>query len=82
MIDNDKPSPSGKSSTNLGKKSADKAELQFQLNSSYFTKKLGDTYKTHKGNSSIIIRDYKMLINSVDNQLSLYNMINIQDCLP
>ena len=82
MLDNDKPSPIGKASVSSGKKSGEKADLQFQLNSSFFTKKLGDSYKTHKGNSSIVIRDFKMLINSVDNQLSLYNMNNITETLP
>jgi hypothetical protein len=56
--------------------------LECQLDSSFYHKKLGDPYNSSKGNISIVINDSKMLINSMDNVISLYDMYNICSTVP
>eukprot|EP00347_Sterkiella_histriomuscorum_P002890 403366400 len=51
--------------------------FQCALENTFYQSTFGDPYKTQKGNISIVIKGNKMLVNSMDSVISLYDMYNI-----
>lgn len=47
------------------------------IDNQQFHKNLGDTCISSKGSSSIVIKDGKMVVNTLDNMINCYDMNNI-----
>lgn len=48
-----------------------------ELDNSFYHINMNDTYNSTKGNISLVIQNHKMLINSMDNVVSLYDMLTL-----
>jgi hypothetical protein len=56
--------------------------FQGSVDNYYYKKSFGDTCSSSKGCSSIVIRKNKMLVNSLDNIINLYDMNEILNAPP
>lgn len=64
----------GIDSKNLGKS---KEMFYGSVDNQYYSKNFGDTCSANKGCSSIVIKKNKMVVNSLDNMVNLYDMQDI-----
>jgi hypothetical protein len=62
---------SGLDSKSLGKT---KEMFYGSVDNQYYSKNFGDTCSANKGCSSIVIKKNKMVVNSLDNMVNLYDM--------
>jgi hypothetical protein len=56
--------------------------FQGGVDNSYFRKQYGDPCGSSKGNSSIVVRQSKMVVNSLDNIINLYDLNEILNVPP
>ena len=51
--------------------------LYGSVDNQYYSKNFGDSFPANKGCSSIVIKRNRMLVNSLDNMINLYDMQEI-----
>lgn len=68
------PKSAGVESKSVGKS---KEMFYGSVDNQYYQKNFGDTCNSNKGCSSIVIKKNRMLVNSLDNMVNLYDMQEI-----